>query len=547
MGEEANEKCGVFGIYAPELDVSRLAFFALVALQHRGQESCGIATYDKTLGSVHREVGMGLVNQVFNESNLKHLQGQTAIGHTRYSTAGKSTLENAQPVVVQTIQGQIGVVQNGNLTTAQKLRKQLLSKGVGMFKDSDVEIIAQILAANPNNESQTLYNSNNDNSNTQNNHTGNSHTQQENNSEKSENSHKSSSPQVSHRVNWEARISNFMNQADGAYSLCILTPDALFGARDFLGMRPLCIGKLSINKLDGAVIPMIEESPSPENIITRYMLASESCAIKTIGGTFLRDVRPGEIIRIDDSGLNSFVGRKPSPTAALCVFEYVYFSRPDSLLEGQLIHRVRQRLGEQLAIEAPPPPATPRGSGKELCVIGVPDSSLPAAIGFALKMGLPYMEGLCKNRYIHRTFIQPTDQLRKLGISLKFNPLTENIQGRRVIMVDDSIVRGNTIKNIILLIRNAGALEVHVRISSPPIRHPCFMGIDMATYDQLIGHNRTVEEIREFIGADSLGYLSHEGMMTAVKKGLSDSNSEPIGGHCSACFSGIYPVALDDW
>jgi len=282
----------------------------------------------------------------------------------------------------------------------------------------------------------------------------------------------------------------------------------------------------------------------PGNTITRFVLASESCAIKTIGGEYVREVRAGEIVRIDANGIDSFIGRTPSPAPALCVFEYVYFSRPDSKLEGQLIHRVRQRLGEQLAEEFPPPPPIP---GKELCVIGVPDSSLPAAIGYAVKCGLPYSEGLCKNRYIHRTFIQPSDQLRKLGISLKFNPLSENIRGRRVIMVDDSIVRGSTVRSLITLIRNAGAAEVHVRISSPPVRHPCYMGVDMATYEQLVGHGRTVEEVREYIGADSLGYLSHDGMMKAVRQGLSDPEAEPMGGHCSACFSGKYPLAINDW
>lgn len=246
-----------------------------------------------------------------------------------------------------------------------------------------------------------------------------------------------------------------------------MTPDAIFGARDFLGMRPLSIGKIVVS-----------------DTVTRYVLASETCAINTIGGQFLREVRPGEIVRIDASGLHSFMGRAPAPQSAFCVFEYVYFARPDSLLEGQLVHQVRQKLGTQLAIEAPPPPAalSPEHKDAELCVIGVPDSSLPAAIGYAKKCGIPYSEGLVKNRYIHRTFIQPSDYLRKLGVSLKFNPLTENISGKRVVLIDDSIVRGNTIKALVSMLRGAGAVEVHVRISSPPVRHPCFMGIDMATY-----------------------------------------------------------------
>lgn len=476
MDDEPREKCGVFAVYAPELDVSRLAFFGLVALQHRGQESCGIATCDER-GFIHTENGMGLVSQVYNEVNLKPLVGKMALGHTRYSTAGKSTIENAQPMVVQTLKGQIAVAQNGNLTTAKSLKRILLEKGIGMFRTSDVEIITQMLAANP-------VGTDND--------------------------------------TWEARISAFMQQADGAYSLAIMTPDAIFGARDFLGLRPLCIGKITVSET-----------------VTRYVIASETCAINTIGGEFLREVRPGEIVCIDANGLHSFVGRTPAPNPAFCVFEYVYFARPDSLLEGQLVHQVRQKLGMQLAREAPPPPPIP--NGPELRVIGVPDSSLPAAIGYATQCGIPYSEGLVKNRYIHRTFIQPSDYLRKLGVSLKFNPLRENVKGKRVVLIDDSIVRGNTIKALVAMLRGAGAVEVHVRISSPPVRHPCFMGIDMATYEQLTSHNLTNEQVREMINADSLVYLTHEGMMKVVEE------ASEAKGHCSACFSGNYPIKIDDW
>lgn len=479
--DEPKEKCGVFGVYAPELEVSRLAFFGLVALQHRGQESCGIVTCDDR-GFMHAENGMGLVSQVYNETNLKPLVGKMALGHTRYSTAGKSTIDNCQPVVVQTLKGQIAVAQNGNLTTAKSLKQILLQKGIGMYRTSDVEIITQLLAANPMQpESDT----------------------------------------------WEARISSFMQQADGAYSLAIMTPDAVFGARDFLGMRPLSIGQIVVS-----------------DTVTRYVIASETCAINTIGAQFLREVLPGEIVKIDATGLHSFVGRAPAPVPAFCVFEYVYFARPDSILQGQLVHLVRQKLGTQLAIEAPPPsaPVVPSAAGSEICVIGVPDSSLPAAIGYAKECGIPYSEGLVKNRYIHRTFIQPSDYLRKLGVSLKFNPLAENIKGKRVVLIDDSIVRGNTIKALVTMIRGAGAVEVHVRISSPPVRHPCFMGIDMATYEQLTSHNLTNDQVQELIGADSLMYISHEGMMKVVEEG-----SKQMNGHCSACFNGKYPVKIDDW
>ncbi|KAM9997281.1 hypothetical protein ACTFIZ_006638 [Dictyostelium cf. discoideum] len=504
---EPKEKCGVFAIFAPELDVSRIAFFGLVALQHRGQESCGIATYDE-FQSVHVETGMGLVNQVFNETNLKPLKGKMAIGHTRYSTAGKSTIVNAQPVIVQTLHGQIGIVQNGNLTTAKSLRKELMQKGVGFFIDSDVEVITQLLSNNP----------------------------------------EGCDP---HKPNWENRIAHFMSKAEAAYALCLMTPNGIYGVRDSLGMRPLCLGSLEVPCKD-----------DPTKTITRYVLTSESCAIGTIGAKFIRDVRPGEIVHINENGITSFIGRSPSDNPALCVFEYVYFSRPDSSMEGQLIHIVRQRMGETLARESPPPQTC---STSDTIVIGVPDSSLPAAIGYAKQSGIPFTEGLTKNRYIHRTFIQPSDHLRQQGIKLKFNPLTENIQGKKVILVDDSIVRANTIKALIKLIRGAGAIEIHVRISSPPVLHPCHMGIDMATYDQLIGHNRTVEEIREYIGAESLQYLTLPGLMKSVTTGIkpqAEINSTPCYStssptttkikinennqkHCVACFTGDYPCSLD--
>jgi len=476
--DEPKEKCGIFGIFAPEMDVSRVSFFAMVALQHRGQESCGIATCEAASGLMHRFVGMGLVNQVFNENNLNQLIGDKAIGHTRYSTAGSSVIENAQPITIQTLRGPVSIAQNGNLVQAKALRRELLQQGVGMFKDSDVEIITQMLAGNS----------------------------------------KSSNPE------WLERLTSFMEKADGAYSLIVMTSDAIYGLKDYLGMRPLCIGSLEVTTQTG------EKK-------TRYMLASESCAFTTVGGTYMREVLPGEIVRIDANGLTSHRGRKQADNPAFCIFEYVYFARPDSQLEGQLIHSVRQRLGEQLAIESPPPKDAD-------CVIGVPDSSLPMAMGYARQTKLNYTEGFIKNRYIYRTFIQPTNQLRKLGVTMKFCPLPQNLKGKKVVLVDDSIVRGTTIKTLVEIIRNAGATEVHVRISSPPVKHPCFMGIDMATHEQLIGHNKTPEQIRQHLGADSLCYLSHDGMVEAVKKGRQDAG---FGGYCSACFSGNYPLDVNDW
>ena len=464
--DRPREECGVFGIYAPGADVGRLTFFALYALQHRGQESAGIATCDGITAQVHR--GMGLVTQVFHEEHLRPLRGPMAVGHTRYSTTGVSQLVNAQPYLVETLHGPLGVAHNGNLTWAPTLRRRLLERGVGLTSSSDTELIAQMLAAPPPGGEPL-------------------------------------------GPDWEGRIRAFMGEAEGAYSLVILTRSALYAVRDPLGLRPLCIGELA----EGG----------------GWVVASESCALGTIGARYVREVAPGEIVRIDGAGpggLHTSVGRPAAPTPALCIFEYVYFARPDSLLEDQSIHRVRQRLGEALAREAP---------ADADVVIGVPDSATPAAIGYARESGIPFTEGLTKNRYIGRTFIQPNDQLRRAGVHLKFNPLRANLEGRRVVLIDDSIVRGNTSGPLVKLVREGGATEVHVRVSSPPVRHPCFMGVDMATYEELIAHAKTVEEIRAHIGADSLAYLSHEAMLQAV-------HEERAAGHCSACFSGQYPLRV---
>ncbi len=468
--DRPREACGVFGICAAEVDAARLAFFALYALQHRGQESAGIATCDGMAAYLHK--GMGLVAQVFTEENLRPLRGHLAIGHTRYSTSGSSHIRNAQPYLIETLHGPLGVAHNGNLTNVLTLRHRLLERGVGLSSSSDSEVITQMLAAPP----------------------------------------PGGEP---NGPDWAARIAAFMAVAEGAYSLVILTRKAVFAVRDPWGLRPLCLGELPINGRPG------------------YVIASESCALGTIGATFLREVAPGEIIRLDHAGVHASMGAAPQPRSALCIFEYVYFARPDSMLEGQSVHRVRQRLGEELAREAP--------AAADI-VLGVPDSATPAAIGFALASGIPYTEGLIKNRYIGRTFIQPDDRIRRIGVRLKFNPLAANLQGKRVVLVDDSVVRGNTIGPMIRLLRDGGAAEVHVRVSSPPVRHPCFMGIDMATYDELIAHRCTVEEIRRHIGADSLAYLSHEGLRRAVLGGAAADR-----GHCSACFTGHYPIALEEW
>jgi amidophosphoribosyltransferase len=494
-----SEECGVIGIFAPGRDVARLAFFGMYALQHRGQESAGIATSDGHAAYSHK--GMGLVAQVFDEENLKPLVGHLAIGHTRYSTTGSSHLRNAQPSLIETIYGPLGIAHNGNITNALQLRRMLLERGVGLSSTTDSEVITQILAAPP-----EVWHSSNDNNGTSKPNGGNGRIGATNGTH---------APDVNVLAvpaddRWTDRIRAFMSVAEGAYSLAILTRDAIYAVRDPRGLRPLCVGSL-----EGG-----------------YVVASESCALQTIGAHYLREVNPGEIVRMDRNGMTSVLGHTPAQRA-LCIFEYVYFARPDSMLEGQIVHQVRQRLGRQLAREAP---------ADADIVVAVPDSATPAAIGYSLESGLPFTEGLIKNRYIGRTFIHPDDQLRRVGVALKYNPLTANLQGKRVVLIDDSIVRGNTAAPIIKLLRDGGATEVHLRVSSPPVRHPCFMGVDMATYKELIAHRLDIEGIRQHVGADTLDYLSLYGMVQAVQDAITTEN-----GHCTACFSGAYPINLPPW
>jgi amidophosphoribosyltransferase len=448
-------ECGVFGIVSPNADVARLTFFGLYALQHRGQESAGIAVSNGRSVRFHK--AMGLVAQVFNEENLRPLAGYLAIGHTRYSTTGSSKLENAQPFVVESALGPLAVGHNGNLTNAATLRRELLTRGVGLTSTSDSEVITQMLAGG---EGRT----------------------------------------------WEEKLKVFMVRAQGAYCLTVLTRDALFAVRDPWGLHPLCLGRLA----DGG-----------------WVIASESCAFGPIGAEFVREVEPGEIVALTEEGPRT-LALMPAPRAAECLFEYIYFARPDSKLHGAALHAIRVEQGRELAREAP---------ADADVVIPVPDSATPAAIGYAQESGIPYSEGLIKNRYIGRTFIQPDDHLRKVGISLKFNALPDNLAGKRVVLIDDSIVRGNTSGPIVRLLREAGAVEVHVRVSSPPIKHPCFLGVDMATYPELIAHRLSTPEICAHLGADSLAYLSLDGLIRSSRR---DPN-----GFCTGCFAGKYPVEIE--
>mgnify|MGYP001808374089 FL=1 len=453
--DHPNEECGVIGVFTPEGEASRLAFFGLFALQHRGQESAGIAAANGENVVVHAD--MGLVTQIFREPDFYPLVGDMAIGHTRYSTSGSSELCNAQPLLVEGEHGQLAVANNGNIINALQLKEQLQDEWNCTFTSTtDTEVIAQMLA---------------------------------------------------HAVGatWEERVFQCMRQLEGAYSIVIQTKDTMIAARDPLGIRPLCLGKLNGG----------------------WIVASESCALDHLGAEYLREVDPGEVIIVDSNGLHTATWSGGTGRRALCVFELIYFARPDSIMDGQLVHSARQQLGAQLAKEHPV---------EADLVIGIPDSSTAAAVGYAQESGIPYSEGLIKNRYVGRTFIEPEQRLRDLGVRQKFNPLVEVIQGKRLVVVDDSIVRGTTTPHVVNLLRKGGAKEVHMRVCAPPIKHPCFMGVDMASRDELLAANNTLEQIREIVGADSLGYLTVEGLMKVV--------GGTNGGFCDACFTGNYPVPI---
>lgn len=455
-GDKFQEECGVFGIYAPESDVAQLSLFGLYALQHRGQESAGIAVSDGR--KVKVEKGMGLVSEVFaDREKIGRLQGQLAVAHVRYSTSGPSTLVNAQPLVFRYRNGYLAVVHNGNLVNGRQLRQRLEYDGSIFQTSTDSEVIAHLIAR-------------------------------------------------SGETDIEVAVKKAVPQLRGAYTFILMTEDRIIGLRDPQGIRPLSLGKTSRG----------------------YVLASETCAFDTIGAEFERDIEPGEMVVIDRDGVRSY-RLFYSASQALCIFEFIYFARPDSNLHGRNVHLVRKRLGRRLAVEHPV---------EADVVTGVPDSSLSAASGVAEQLGLPYETGFVKNRYIGRTFIQPSQEIRALGVRLKLNPVRQIVNGKRVIMVDDSIVRGTTSTRIVEMLRNAGAKEVHVLISSPPVIASCFYGIDTSAPGELVAARLNVEGIARYIGADSLGYLSMEGML--------ESMDLPADGFCTACFSGKYPVEVPD-
>ncbi|NPV92526.1 MAG: amidophosphoribosyltransferase [Firmicutes bacterium] len=454
------ESCGLFGVYLNKTEdgglssqPAQMTYYGLYSLQHRGQESAGIAVSDRKRIAVHKD--MGLVPEVFNKRILEGLLGSMAVGHVRYSTTGSSLVVNAQPLVFHYLKGMIALAHNGNLTNAKELHDLLAGQGSVFQSTTDSEIIVNLLAR----YSQS-------------------------------------------RI--EEALMKCMIDIKGAYALLIMTEDKLIGVRDPYGIRPLCLGRLGDKG---------------------HILASETCALDTIGAEFVRDLDPGEIVVIDQRGVRS-MHTIPGERKALCIFEYVYFARPDSIMDGVNVHQARKAMGRQLARE---------NDVQADLVISVPDSGTPAALGYAEESGIPFEEGLMKNRYIGRTFIQPSQEMRDLGVRLKLNPVQRYLKGRRVIMVDDSIVRGTTSRQIVRMLREAGAIEVHMAISSPPTRFPCFYGID-TTKDDLIAVKLGREAIREFIGADSLHYLSLEGLK-ACFPGAGDE-------FCTACFSGKYPVEI---
>lgn len=448
-GDKFRDECGVFGIYGhPE--AANMAYLGLYALQHRGQESAGIASSEGK--AIHLEKAMGQVADVFTEARLRRLLGHVAIGHVRYSTTGASQFKNAQPFVAGTHRGSLSLAHNGNLVNAGRVRAELEGQGAVFSSTSDTEVILHLVARS----------------------------------------------QAGGLVDAAAEA---LAQLQGAYTMVLMNETQLLGVRDPRGFRPLSLGQLK----------------------DAYVLASESCAFDLIGATFVRDVEPGEFLLIDASGVHSFYPL-PAVVPSKCVFEYVYFSRPDSLIYGQHVSRVRKELGRRLAQEAP---------ADADIVIAVPDSGIYAALGYAQEAALPYEAGMVRNHYVGRTFIEPKGSIRHFGVKVKLNAVREVLEGKRVVVVDDSIVRGTTSRKIVYMLRSAGAREVHMRISSPPTTWPCYYGIDTPTRRELIASSHTAEEIRRYIGADSVAYLTLKGLMAAVGKD---------DGYCMACWTGQYPV-----
>ncbi|MEG1835403.1 MAG: amidophosphoribosyltransferase [Oscillospiraceae bacterium] len=456
MFDNIHEECGVFGIYSPKTaDLASSCYYALFALQHRGQESCGIAVNDNGIINCYKD--LGLVNEVFTKDNLASLgEGQMAVGHVRYGTMETNDRFNAQPMLVNHIKGCMALAQNGTLTNAKELRDELEMMGSIFHSTSDTEVISYIITKE-----------------------------------------RIAAPTI------EAAVFSAMYRLKGAYSMIIMSPSKLVAARDPLGFRPLCIGKKG----------------------DQIIFASESCALETLGATFVRDVKPGEIVVVDKHGMRSIEGHCSDCKKALCCFEFIYFARPDSVIEGASVHAARRKAGAFLAKEHPV---------EADVVIGVPDSGIDAAMGYAEESKIPYGLGFIKNKYIGRSFIQPTQAQRESDVRIKLNTVSETVKGKRVVMIDDSIVRGTTCARIVNQLREAGASEVHVRISAPPFLYPCYFGTDIDSRENLIANNHSIDEIRDIMGADSLGFLGEESVYHIAEKCNMD--------FCAACFNGKYPI-----
>jgi amidophosphoribosyltransferase len=449
-GDNFRDHCGIFGVYGAD-EAAKLAYLGLYALQHRGQESAGIVSSDGARLHVHK--GMGLVEEIFRARELENLPGMAAIGHTRYSTAGDTSLSNAQPLVIECNKGQLALAHNGNLTNANACRRTLEHRGSIFQTTSDTEVIVHLIAR-------------------------------------------------STSRNLPAAVAEALLQVEGAYSLLLLTRDEMYAIRDPRGFRPLCLGRMG----------------------SGHVVASETCAFDLINAAYVRDVEPGEMVRISRAGVESIRFAPPKPVTQ-CIFEHVYFARPDSVVFGRPVNASREMLGRLLAREHP--------AAADI-VVPVPDSGVPAAVGYALESGIPFRMALIRNHYIGRTFIEPSQAIRDFGVKLKLNPVRGLLEGQRVVLVDDSIVRGTTSRKIVRMVREAGAVQVHVRISCPPTISPCYYGVDTPTREELIASRNSVEQIREFLGADSLGYLSLGSLRQAVE--------DRRGTYCLACYTGEYPT-----
>lgn len=487
--DQLHEECGVFGVWAPDRDVARLTYFGLRALQHRGQESAGIAVGDG--GTVMVRKDLGLLDRVFSNADLSTLSGQLAVGHVRYGTAGAKSWEASQPHLSTINSVIIALAHNGTLVNTDELRRQLIELGVPFLSNSDSEVATKLIGY--------------------------------------------FTQRTGHL---REGIRKTMELVRGGYAMTLINEQALYAFRDPHGIRPLVLGKLVDEGLDQADAASVSQLPSQDGAATvdattrviragGWVVASETCALDIVGAEYVRDVRPGEILRISAEGLVSEQGVPAAEKSANCIFEQVYFARPDSIMNGKSVYACRYDMGRQLAHEEPV---------EADLVIGVPDSGLPPAEGYSHESGIPFGEGLIKNRYVGRTFIEPTQELRAMGVRMKLNPLRDNIEGKRLVVIDDSIVRGTTMVQLVKMLRNAGAKEIHIRINSPEVIWPCFYGIDTDVQSQLISANKTVEEICEYIGADSLAFLSVEGLLKVM----------PKGGYCDACFTGRYPVAIPE-